>query len=185
MTILLAALALLALSRRKTARDDSTPEDSTAEDYDVSSIETETMTDEPYADKLGDAIGSPYWWGKGAPSTPWSDIRKGADCSGSVQMALVRLGLLSATATDRSATQLAMDSDPVAIGEQRPGDMAFYNGHVMLVYSWPRSDGHSSVWGMHGGGSSTFGNDPTARLDVMRTAEYWKDGFLTYGRLRS
>jgi len=168
------------------------PEDSTTEPLEAGVIEYETSEDEPLADILGDAIGSPYYYGRGTPSTPWADLQtKGADCSGAVQMALVKLGKLSSKAADRSVVALANDSDPIAFGSQVPGDIAFYSGHAMLVYSYPRADGHSAVWGMHGGGKSDKGNNPAARLDVMKSANYWphnpadNTGFLTYGRLRA
>jgi len=189
--LVLAGLAF-ALSQQKRAassstRDDSTPEDSTGEpSSSSSSIEDQSFDDEPYTAELGGAVGAPYYYGRGSPSTTLQQlVTDGADCSGAVQVALVQLGLLDASATDRSATQLANDSDPIEVGQQQPGDLAFYNGHVMLVYSYPRSDGHSAVWGMHGGGQNTLGDDPTARLDVLSSALYWPDAFLTYGRLRA
>jgi len=191
----LAGLALVAyLVTRKgriVSAGQDEPEDSTAEPLGAGVVEYETTDDEPFADTLGDAIGAPYYWSRGTPATPWADLQtKGADCSGAVQMALVKLGKLSSKAGDRSAVALANDSDPIAVGEQVPGDLAFYSGHVMLVYSYPRADGHSAVWGMHGGNSGTKGDNPAARLDVLSSANYWPHasdgtGFLTYGRLRT
>lgn len=129
------------------------------------------------------AIGWPYYYGKGSPSTPWSDGPKGVDCSGFVQMALVKLGKLSSTATDRGATQLANDSNPIATGQQKTGDIAVYNGHVMLVAGPPGADGHSPVIGASGGHTYTLGNDPNARVKLFTTAKYRND-FLTYARLK-
>lgn len=188
MIIALAGLALLVLVGKRGMRGNpsDTPEDSTGEDsYTVSKYaEDTTYDDEPFADILGSYIGAPYYYGKGSPSTPLDEIWNGADCSGAVQMGLVAIGYLDAGAPDRSVVGLANDCVPIEVGEQRPGDLAIYDGHVMLVYSYPRSDGHSAVWGMHGGGKSDLGNNPNARLDVMSTALYWKDAFLTYARFK-
>jgi cell wall-associated NlpC family hydrolase len=135
------------------------------------------------ATKITDAIGWPYWWGKGDPGTPWADGRKGVDCSGFAQMALVKLGELDAGAKDRGAAQLANDSNPVQLGKQRVGDLAYYPGHVMVVAGPPGGDGHSAVIGASGGGSSTKGNDPNARVKLFNSGAYRSD-FVTYMRLR-
>jgi len=188
MIVALAGLALLVLVGKRGMRDNSadTAEDSTGEVTSTVSkyVENETYDDEPFADTLGSYIGAPYYFGKGSPSTPLSEIWSGADCSGAVQMGLVAIGYLDSKAPDRSVVGLANICDPIEVGQQQPGDLAIYDGHIMLVYSYPRSDGHSAVWGMHGGGKSDLGNNPNARLDVMGTALYWKDAFLTYARFK-
>lgn len=134
---------------------------------------------------VSDAYGWPYYWGKGAPSTPWTDGPQGVDCSGFVCMALVRLGKMSASTGDLSSRAIADRSDPVAVGNQRPGDIAYYPGHVMLVVGQPSDDydGHSAVMGASGGRSSTLGNDPNARVKVFPAGNYRSD-FVTYGRFR-
>ena len=142
--------------------------------------------------RLIQAIGWPYYYGKGGPSTPWPMDGKPVqvDCSGFAQMALVRLGKLSATAPDRSSAQLAADSDPVEVGEQQLGDLAYYPGHVAVVASAPGPSGHSKVLSASGGGRTTLGNDPNARVKVFSSALYRgtyplnKDGFVTYMRLK-
>lgn len=145
--------------------------------------ETQTYDDEPYADKLGDAIGAPYWYGQGTPSTPWADIWKGVDCSGSVLMASVRVGIIPATWPDMSAAAIADACDPIPVGSQMPGDIAIYPGHVMFVYSYPRAEqgGHSAVWGARGGDSHTHGDNPNAYVGVYSSAKY-NPSFVTYGR---
>lgn len=132
---------------------------------------------------LAQALGWPYWYGKGDPGTPWSDGPAGVDCSGFAQMGLVLLGELSPAARDRGADTLAADSDPVAVGDQGIGDMAYYPGHVMLVASAPGPDGHSQVIGASGGGRTTLGGDPDARVKLFDTALYRSD-FVTYMRLK-
>jgi cell wall-associated NlpC family hydrolase len=132
---------------------------------------------------LADAIGWPYWYGQGSPATPWADGKNGVDCSGFAQMALVRMGLLASSAPDRGARSLADDSDPVAIGEQRPGDLAYYPGHVVVVVSRPGADGHSAILSASGH-AYDLGNNPDARVKLYSTAAYRSD-FSTYMRLRA
>lgn len=133
--------------------------------------------------ELYEAIGWPYNYGMGSPSTPWEDGPKGVDCSGFAQMALVRLGLLSASSIDMSAMSLANACNPVEWGSQRPGDLAIYNGHVMVVYGDPNENGDSRVIGASGGTRDTHGDNPKARVKLFSTAKY-RDGFITFGRLK-
>ena len=135
-------------------------------------------------EELLDAVGAPYFFGRGSPSTPWSELDDGVDCSGFAQIALVRLGLLDADATDRGARELADDSDPVELGHQEPGDLAYYPGHVMVVVGYPDEDGHSPVLGASGGDATTFGGDENAYVKLFDRGDY-RDDFVTYMRLRS
>lgn len=130
------------------------------------------------------SIGWPYYWGRGKPSMPFEYGINGVDCSGYVQMALVYLGKLSSNAKDRGALDLADDSNPIQVGSQEPGDMAYYPGHVMLVASKPGADGHSAVIGASGGGPTDYGNNPNARVKLFTSALYNKN-FVTYMRLKS
>jgi len=135
---------------------------------------------------VSESLGWPYWWSKGSPSTPWEDGANGVDCSGYAQMFLVELGVLSATEPDRGAAALADICDPVAIGDQMPGDLALYNGagHVMIVAGPPNdTDGHSPVAGASSGGRTDLGNNPDARVKLFTTALYW-DAFQCYMRLK-
>lgn len=133
---------------------------------------------------LSDSIGWPYFWAKGSPATPWTDGPKGVDCSGYAQMALVRLGILSSGYADRGARALSDDSDPIIVGSQEPGDLAYYGGHVMVVCGYPKDDGgHSAVIGATGGGSLTFGTDPKACVKIYDSALYWS-AFICYMRLK-
>lgn len=131
-----------------------------------------------------DSLGWPYYIGKGSPSTKWEDGKNGVDCSGYAQMVLVKLGKLSPTAKDRNAATLANDSNPVKIGDQVVGDLAYYPGHVMVVAGNPGPDGHSPVIGASGGHSYTVGNDPNAKIKLFDTAKYRSD-FVTYMRLKN
>lgn len=153
-----------------------------------SDLEEKEEADKSEADKsasvLMDAVGWPYFWGKGTPATPWSEGHEGVDCSGFAQMAMVRLGILSPATPDRGAATMADDFAPVAVGSQRVGDLAYYPGHVMVVVSAPGSDGHSAVMGASGGTATTLGDDPHAYVKVFDTAEYRHD-FVTYMRPKS
>lgn len=129
--------------------------------------------------------GWPYFWGKGAPSTPWSDGSKGVDCAGYVNMMLVEAGYLSASEPDRGVTDLANICDPIAVGDQEPGDMAIYNGagHVVIVIGPPGADGHSPVASASGKGAEDVGQNPNSHVKLFSTALYW-DAFNTYMRLK-
>jgi cell wall-associated NlpC family hydrolase len=126
------------------------------------SLLTHILKDPKALDILG-AWGIRYVYGAGEPLTPWG--ADGYDCSGFVQGALVRLGILSVMAPDRRAYTLAMCSDPVPEGEEKLGDMAFYGApvsHVMLVL------GKGIVLGARGGDSTTHGDNPKAYVDLKR-----------------
>lgn len=146
---------------------------------------------------LTELLGAPYYWGghetdgadKDDSVTTWEEalalLRAGAtgwglDCSLFANLALVKLRLWPAFKRKTAAT-LANDSNPVAWGEQRPGDLAYYPGHVMMVLTYPNAAGDSEVIGASGGGSTTFGNDPNARVKRFASAKYRSD-FVTFMR---
>lgn len=149
---------------------------------DMKSTDNTYISDLP-SDVLS-SIGWPYYYGKGSPSTPWDDGKNGVDCSGYAQMVLVKLGKLSKSASDRGASKLADDSNPVSVGSQKTGDLAYYPGHVMVVAGPPGADGHSPVIGASGGNALTLGNDPNAKIKLFSTAKYRND-FVTYMRLKN
>jgi hypothetical protein len=101
-------------------------------------------------------------------------------------MVLVQLGVLTADDPDRNARALADACDKVEIGQQRPGDMALYGGgsHVMIVAGPADADGHSPVAGASGGGESTKGDDPNARVKLYDSALYWSSAFTCYMRIK-
>lgn len=142
----------------------------------------DTSTAAAVAGELASAIGWPYWYGQGTPATPWSQGSRGVDCSGFVQMALVRLGRLASSAPDRSAAGLAAVSDPIDVGLQQPGDMAYYPGHVAIVVGDPDVDGHSAVMSADGHATTT-GNVAGECVKVHGTARYRGD-FVCYMRLK-
>tara|TARA_R110000868_G_scaffold50318_2_gene160911 strand:- start:317 stop:850 length:534 start_codon:yes stop_codon:yes gene_type:complete len=133
---------------------------------------------------LATALGWPYWFGKGSPATPWESGAEGVDCSGFAQMALVKLNLLSSSAPDRGARTLADQSEPIEIGQQQIGDLAYYPGHVMVVAGRAGVDGHSPVIGASGGGEFDLGNNPNARIKLFPTALYNTE-FVCYMRPRA
>lgn len=146
---------------------------------------------------LTELLGAPYYWGghetdgadKDDSVTSWEEavalLRAGAtgwglDCSLFANLALVKLRLWPSFRRKTAAT-LAADSNPVKWGEQRPGDLAYYPGHVMVVLTHPDDHGDSEVIGASGGGSGTFGNDPNARVKRFASAKYRSD-FVTFMR---
>jgi len=113
-------------------------------------------------DLLG-LVGLRYWYGQGKPSTPWPPA-EGLDCSGAVQVGAVHLGRLDCGEPDRTSYDLPSICDPIPLGSERLGDLVFYGSpaidHVMLVLA------PGLVWGAHGGGSHTHGDDPRAIVNV-------------------
>ena len=184
---------VVAVIRSGRAEATAADEDSTREDF------RETELGEPSV--LFEAIDVPYSWGAGTPATPWptgqpgynsaTNQREGPDgwdCSGFAQAGLVRLGLLDSSAPDRTAQGLFDLSAPVTSElDAREGDLAFYGSsdrsisHVMLI-SGPFIDGGLPVVGASGGGSSTFGDNPDARVKRFSDVEYRGD-LVGLGRL--
>ena len=135
------------------------------------------------------AWGAPYSWGAGGPShgyDAWPGGARGVaggigwDCSGFVQAALVRLGLLFPGAPRRSAAGLYDLSAPVPLGQERMGDLAFYGpggrvAHVMLVLA------PGVVYGARGGVSGTNADDPRAYVQI-EPVTYW-NAFLGVRRM--
>lgn len=180
---LAAAAGYLLIRSSRVAAVDQDDDSTLEEDDDVSDFDGVDVYEE-LVEILEDSLGWPYWWSKGSPSTPWSQGREGVDCSGYVQMVLVRLGALSPSAPDRNAYNLAMQSEPVAVGEQRVGDWAYYPGHAMVVVGPPGPDGHSPVAGASGGGRGDEGGNPDARVKLFRSALYNSE-FVTYCRVKA
>lgn len=85
------------------------------------------------------SVGWPYVYGAGTPSTLWESGPQGVDCSGLAQMALVKLGIMSPSETDRSAQGMADASYWIDEKDAKEGDLAFYGtdwntvSHVTVV----------------------------------------------------
>lgn len=133
---------------------------------------------DPLDRRVQDALrawGTPYSYGAGIPSVlGWPDgvpgIRKGQgyDCSGLVQVLLVRNGVLSEGEMDRTAQSLFALALPLALGEPAGfGDLAFYGAdetritHVTFLLS------SSACIGANGGSSKTNADDPKAFVQIQ------------------
>lgn len=117
------------------------------------------------AARAKEAIGIPYsWGGASAGGKPFVWPPSVTDCSEFVSLMLARLCVVSHSMGRQTTSTMSANFDPVAVGQQRPGDVAFFYdyNHVELVVSEPDSTGHSVTIGARGGGSSTYGGDPDA-----------------------
>jgi len=134
--------------------------------------------DERFYDLLA-AWGVPYSWGAGGPGTAdaWPNGTPGVkggvgfDCSGFVEAALVRLGLMPHDALRRSAAMLWDAATSVPAGAEQLGDLAFYGplgraSHVMLVV------GPGVVLGARGGDQTTNGDNARAFVQ-LEPLMYW------------
>lgn len=162
-------------------------------------VEPGTVKDYGRAGVLLELLGAPYWWGghessaadKDDTVTSWGEAVEllranatgwGLDCSLFANLAWEVMGIRRFVR--RTSKQLAWeDCEAVEWGKQRPGDLAYYPGHVMVVLSYPTSSGDSEVIGASGGGSATKGTDPNARVKVFGSARYRAD-FVTFMRLK-
>lgn len=96
---------------------------------------------------LGDAMAGPVEVARLFPGTPYlwgGNSRAGIDCSGLVQAARRASGLPCPPDSDLQAT---MPGQVVAPGQERPGDLVFWQGHVALV-SAPGMIIHANAWHM-------------------------------------
>lgn len=132
------------------------------------------LGDETFLDLMR-AWGVPYSYGAGAPAdghASWPDGSPGIaggigwDCSGFAQACLVRMGMLSERAPDRTAAALYDLCQPVPVGSEHMGDLAFYGvgrvSHVTVVVA------PGVVLGACGGTSKTNSDDPNAYVKLAR-----------------
>ena len=169
MPLLIFAVAGVALWYFSTKSiDTTTPDDNSRLGDDMSSKDLSLI--DSSVSYLIDELGQPYVWGDN-------------DCSEWLLRVARANGLCPADWPDMNTLGIANACDKVEIGYQEPGDFAYYNGHVMMVCSYPiESNGnHSAVVGMSGGGRGTDGTDPNACVKLFDRANYRSD-FVCYMR---
>lgn len=137
------------------------------------------------------AANRPYVYGGGGPNAPFpggsaglnKPPKAGWDCSGFTLAVMAVLGRVPwAWSGPRSSTELRKLCTVVPWGQQRPGDLAFYPGHVSVIATRPSEGGDSEVIESGGGRSTTNGDDPKAKVRRLATIRYRPD-FLHIGRL--
>jgi cell wall-associated NlpC family hydrolase len=127
------------------------------------------------------AMAQPYSWGAGGPGAPWplgsagDGGGRGWDCSGLVGAAWAGLLLMPWSAPRFWTGSVEALCDAVALGDQRPGDAVLYDGHIVLVLTWPDSAGDSLVLSASNGGRDTNGDDPEATVKVWSSWRYRAD----------
>lgn len=185
--VLLAAAGIVALMLSTSQRKGGALGEDNSAREDMAESNPTSTSGYGIAGVLLDALGWLYTWGGAAGVTTWAAAEavaakgKGVvDCSLFACLALVRMGVWKAFRR-LTSRQIADACAPVVWGQQRPGDLVYYPGHVMVVLSYPRADGDSEVIGASGGGSSTHGDDPNARVKVFKSARYRRD-FVTFMR---
>ncbi len=139
------------------------------------------------------ALGVPYVWSGGGANARFpegslgrvlSPARRGWDCSGFVLGLLALLGAVPwEWVTPRNSTGLRQLCAPVPWGSQRPGDLAFYEGHVVVIATFPDPAGDSVIVEAGGGRSTTNGDDPRARVRIRGGIRQGRGGFLALGRM--
>lgn len=141
-----------------------------------------TVTPAQVALVASQAVGRPYVYGGGAPTTPYPKGSKGVggvgvgyDCTGYMLGVLVALGLYSFVGADISAATVWSTWDECPEGT--PGSARCYGSggvcsHVLV------EGGDGRAWGANGGGKTTDGGDPEAKVQEVATATYWRSAYM-------
>ena len=135
----------------------------------------------------------PYLWAGGSPPYDrWplggdDNFPAGYDCSGFVVVFARRVGVLSHQCPRLVTGSIANGCVPVAVGQQRPGDFAFWNdyGHVGMVVAAADAakGGHSwTLAANHGKGGSTPANDANGAVDFQHPGTGGWYGDVSYVR---
>lgn len=155
--------------------DSSTEENNGSEGYNSTEENDAPVSDTGTIDaRLAGLLGVPYIWGDGSPA----GYAVGLDCSGLVQVAAVALGLLSSSAPDRTAQQIADYCEHVS-GAVKAGDVACYGKswsnvtHVAVAAS--SGDADAPVLSASGGGRSTTTPTEGAEVKLFSSQNYRSD----------
>ncbi|MCD8225412.1 MAG: C40 family peptidase [Clostridiales bacterium] len=138
-------------------------------DYETYEIPPEALTDERFANMIGEAekyLGYPYVWGGSSPSTSF-------DCSGFVSWVINNCSN-GWSVGRQTANGLRNLCTVVSASEAQPGDLVFFQG----TYN---TSGASHVGIYVGDGMMIHCGNPIQYTSI-ETA-YWQEHFLCYGRL--
>ncbi len=138
-------------------------------DYETYEIPPEALTDERFANMIGEAekyLGYPYVWGGSSPSTSF-------DCSGFVSWVINNCGN-GWSVGRQTANGLLNLCTVVSASEAQPGDLVFFQGTY-------HTSGASHVGIYVGDGMMIHCGNPIQYTSI-ETA-YWQEHFLCYGRL--
>lgn len=123
------------------------------------------------------ALGARYYWSAGSVLSPVQSSQV-YDCSSFALACARSTGHWSLVRPERTVRDLYAATSPVKLGEQRPGDFAFYRNnsgtiaHVRFNVGKPGLNGHSRGYGCDSGGAATKGDDPKACVKVA-DSDYW------------
>lgn len=132
---------------------------------------------------------SPYaYGGKNGPAVmPFSIISghtdvRGYDCSGYAQIVLRILGAIGHGVPWMSAQSMYDASTKISESSAKPGDCVFYTSNGSSICHVTLYAGPGLIIGANSGGSSTFADDPDAR--VKYGENYWQSAIAGYGTYR-
>jgi len=164
---LLAGTILISRSGQKSVKGGKVP-DASQGSLDTAVVKFQALVDS--------TVGWPYVHGGGGPGR-LSAGRTGVDCSGYVTNILYKIGLVDGEARV-NADWLRAHATPIPKGQQQPGDVLAFHGHVELVYSYPDTNGEVVLIGASGKPGT-----PSGRVHTKASKGYMTERVIGYYRV--